>query len=221
MLTQARILVATTLALASSAGAQTVAQTVAPASLRREVPVLATVLAEYVGVYEVAPGIAITVTREKDQLSAQMTGQPALPIYPESESRFFLKAVDAQIDFMRDGKGAVSYVVLHQAGRDVKAVRSGAIVIERKTMTVPRDVLDTYVGTYTLQPGFDIQITLEEGQLAGHGTGQGRFPLSAETNARFFNAALGLDIEFIKNAQGAVTGMEFQQGPATLKAVKK
>ena len=42
-----------------------------------------------------------------------------LPIFPQSETMFFLKVVDAQIEFATDG----SSLVLHQNGRSTKASR--------------------------------------------------------------------------------------------------
>jgi hypothetical protein len=53
----------------------------------------------------------------------QLTGQPRFPVFAESETRFFLKVVDAQIEFANDDKGAVTSVTLHQGGRDQKAAR--------------------------------------------------------------------------------------------------
>ncbi len=78
-----------------------------------------------VGVYQLAPGFDFAITREGregEQLFAQATGQPKLEIYPESPTRFFLKAVDAQIDFVVENGRAVS-LVLHQGGQDLPAPR--------------------------------------------------------------------------------------------------
>ncbi len=71
----------------------------------------------YVGEYELAPGFIINVWREENNYKAQATGQPAFEIFPESVSKFFLKVVDAQIEFNRDDKGEVTNMVLYQGGR--------------------------------------------------------------------------------------------------------
>jgi len=55
------------------------------------------------------------VTREGPRLFVQATGQPRFEIYAESETAFFLKVVDAQITFTKDG------LILHQGGADQKA----------------------------------------------------------------------------------------------------
>lgn len=75
-----------------------------------------------VGVYALAPGFDIAVTREGDRLFAQATGQEKLELFPESPVRYFFKLVDAQIDFLLDGGRAAS-LVLHQGGQNLPAPR--------------------------------------------------------------------------------------------------
>jgi CubicO group peptidase (beta-lactamase class C family) len=71
---------------------------------------------DYVGEYELAPGFTINVTREADKLWIQATGQPRAQIFPESQTKFFLKVVDAQVTFVKDSAGKVTHLVLHQGG---------------------------------------------------------------------------------------------------------
>jgi len=91
--------------------------------VRTAVKVDRNVLARYVGTYELAPTFSIAFTLEGDQLMAQATNQPKLPIFAESEAKFFLTVVDAEVEFILDDKGKVSYMVLHQNGHDSKGVR--------------------------------------------------------------------------------------------------
>ncbi len=63
------------------------------------------------------------MTVEEGQLMTQITGQPKFPLFAESETRFFLKVVDAQVEFVRDAKGGVAGLVIHQNGRDIPAQR--------------------------------------------------------------------------------------------------
>jgi len=80
-------------------------------------------LARYVGTYVATPTFSVTYTLDGDQLFAQATGQKKFPIFPESESKFFMKVVDAEIEFHTDNKGEVDYLILHQGGRDYKEMR--------------------------------------------------------------------------------------------------
>ena len=75
----------------------------------------------FLGKYEFSPEFSLVVSREKDKFYAQATGQPKVEIFPESENKFFLKVVDAQITFEKDEYGNVSSLFLHQAGKDMPA----------------------------------------------------------------------------------------------------
>ena len=73
------------------------------------------------GTFELQPGFDLVVTLEAGQLMAQATGQGKIPIYAETETKFFPTAVPAEIEFFKDDLGKVAYIVLHQGGRDMKA----------------------------------------------------------------------------------------------------
>jgi CubicO group peptidase (beta-lactamase class C family) len=92
-------------------------------AVRTEVKVDPAALARYVGTYQLDPNFNITFTLEGDQLMAQATNQPKFPVFPESQTKFFLKVVDAEVEFFTDDKGQVSYLILHQAGQDHKGMR--------------------------------------------------------------------------------------------------
>ncbi len=81
------------------------------------------VLARYVGTYELAPSFSVKFMLDGDQLMTQATGQPAFPVFPESPTKFFLKVVNAEVEFFPNEKGEVSYIILHQGGRDTKGVK--------------------------------------------------------------------------------------------------
>ena len=62
------------------------------------------------------------MTLENGQLMTQATNQQKLPLFAESETMFFLK-VWTRREFVKNEKGEVTHMVLHQNGRDVKGVR--------------------------------------------------------------------------------------------------
>ncbi len=90
---------------------------------RKEITVSPEILKQYVGTYELTPTFSIVMTLENGQLMTQATNQQKLPLFAESETMFFLKVVDAQIEFVKNEKGEVTHMVLHQNGRDVKGVK--------------------------------------------------------------------------------------------------
>jgi len=87
-------------------------------SERKAITVPAGILEKYVGTYEIAPTFTIAITLEAGQLMAQPTNQPKFPLFAEPETMFFLKVVDAQVEFFKDDKGSVTHLVLHQGGHD-------------------------------------------------------------------------------------------------------
>lgn len=79
------------------------------------------ILQSYVGEYVLAPTFVITITKEKDGLMLQATGQSKLELFAESEEKFFVKEVDAQISFVKGKSGAVDQLILHQNGANQPA----------------------------------------------------------------------------------------------------
>jgi CubicO group peptidase (beta-lactamase class C family) len=69
----------------------------------------------YVGQYQLTPTFFITVTKENNRLFGQGTAQPRFELFPESETKFFLKAVRGKITFVRDNKGNVIKLIVHSS----------------------------------------------------------------------------------------------------------
>ena len=88
-----------------------------------EVKVAPEILKGYVGTYQLNKHADLIVSLEGGQLSVQLTGQPRFPVFPEAENKFFLKVVEAQLEFVRGAGGAVNAVILHQNGVDQNAPR--------------------------------------------------------------------------------------------------
>ena len=80
------------------------------------------VLSRYVGEYEEQPGFGISISKDGNQLVAQMTDQAAVKIFPESETDFFYRDTNARISF-RLGNDLVEVLILHQGGVDLEMRR--------------------------------------------------------------------------------------------------
>jgi len=83
---------------------------------KKSIAVDSAILKQYVGEYQLAPGFIITVTLDNNGLKGQATGQPAFELFAEKENLFFLKVVDAKIEFVKDASGTVTEMVLYQNG---------------------------------------------------------------------------------------------------------
>jgi CubicO group peptidase (beta-lactamase class C family) len=86
------------------------------------------VLAKYAGQYQADSSdgkekMLLTVTTDGGTLRVEPKGQVRSVAVPESESRFYLKATDATLEFVRDSRGIVSQVIFLQDNRNIKAVR--------------------------------------------------------------------------------------------------
>lgn len=98
---------------------------------RPEVRLEAAILDRYVGFYEFAGQAVMTISREGDQLMSRLTGQHGVPLFAESNTKFFAKLVDAQITFVTDASGVAGSLVLHQGGSDVPMNRIDAAAAQR------------------------------------------------------------------------------------------
>ncbi len=93
-------------------------------SERKEITLNPKVLNRYVGAYQLGPGTNMLITLEGNQLVSKLGNQAPVPIFPESETMFFPKVVDAEIEFSTDdGQAKASQMTLHQNGRDMTAKR--------------------------------------------------------------------------------------------------
>lgn len=80
-------------------------------SEKKAITVPASVLVRYAGVYRFANGQTMTVRIEGGQLAA------------EPETRFFVRDINVVVEFVRDGAGNVTEVVMLQGTRQERATR--------------------------------------------------------------------------------------------------
>ena len=82
------------------------------------------ILDRYPGEYTVTPAFKFVFTVESGHLMGQATGQPKFELFAESETRFFLKVVDAQVEFQLDAGGKVTGLLLFQGGQKLPAQKT-------------------------------------------------------------------------------------------------
>lgn len=80
-------------------------------------------LKEYTGEYELMPEFSIKFFLEDGKFMTQATGQPSFQAYASSKTRFFLKVVDAEMEFLRNDNGVVYAVMLYQGGQELKGIK--------------------------------------------------------------------------------------------------
>ena len=95
-----------------------------PHVIRNEIDVPTTVLKKYIGSYELSRSVDMTIWLEGNHLMSQVsTDSESTPLFAETETRFFTKPIDAQIEFFENEQHTITHLVLHQFGTDKKAIR--------------------------------------------------------------------------------------------------
>ena len=92
--------------------------TALPPGAHKEISVSRETLTSYVGMYQMRPGVYMTISLDGDQVLSQLTGQGKVPIFAESPTMFFTKVVEAQLEFVKDANGKPDTLILHQNGAD-------------------------------------------------------------------------------------------------------
>lgn len=119
---------------------------------------------DYTGLYEYPGGALLEVTREGNRLIARLGEQPAFEIFPQTDSKFFWKEADAQIESFPDATGAVTHGMHTQGGQTIKVPRVEA----DQAVKVDPAIYDRYLGEYELGP-VTITVTRETDHLVQHG----------------------------------------------------
>lgn len=166
----------------------------------------------YIGRYDYG-GPVMTVTKEEDRLFAQLTGQPRFEIYPASETKYFLKVVQASIEFLLDDDGKCFAVRHIQGPNDFRAKRMS------DEQELSPEQLDEYVGVYDYKQAM-MTVTRQGGQLVAQLEGQPAFPIFVSGKDKFEWRIVTAKIRFVRDKDGKVTGAVHTQGGADLEVTK-
>ncbi len=99
---------------------------------------------------------------------------------------YYLRAGDTL-----DTATRIATIVEHPAGAPIKQV------------ALPREILARYSGSYQMSQRALMTVSAENGQLMSQLTGQGKVPILAESDGRFFLKTI--ELEFTKGSDGNVT----------------
>jgi serine-type D-Ala-D-Ala carboxypeptidase/endopeptidase len=197
-----------------------------PAKPHKEITLDPSILDLYVGKYQFAPNMFFTITKKDNQLFAQLTGQGALEIYPESKTDFFSRLVDAQILFKTDSQGRANALVLRQNGRDQIAERIDGAAdpikewFGHREKSVDPAIYKNYIGRYQLAPGAIFTITLEGSHLQAQLTGQQAIEIFPESEKQFFYKVVDAQITFESDGKGLATALTLHQNSRDMRAAR-
>ena len=74
----------------------------------------------YVGEYELAPNLVITIMRDGNRLMSELGGRKS-ELVPQSETQFSIPAANIRITFVRDANGQITHMIVTDNGREGQA----------------------------------------------------------------------------------------------------
>jgi 3-oxoadipate enol-lactonase len=89
---------------------------------RQGIEVPAALLQSYAGKYGAGP-FEMTVTLQAGQLMLQTPGVPPLPMFAESQTKFFMKSFQVEIEFVKDPTGKITQAIVFEGGDSFKLDR--------------------------------------------------------------------------------------------------
>ena len=178
---------------------------------RTEISLSPATFDRYVGRYQFAPAIFLTVTRDGNRFMSQLTGQAAYEVFAETEKDFFYKVVDAQLTFEVDPQGKTVAVILHQNGLNQRAPKIEGEPILPKEVAVDPKVLAGYVGRYDFVPGVSLTITQQDSRLFAQLTGQPSAEVFASGQRDFFYKIVNAQLTFEVGTDGQAKAVVLHQ----------
>lgn len=159
-------------------------------------------VATIVGRYDYK-GPILTVTQEGEHVFAQLGLQPKLEIFPQSETDYFWRAVDARVTFVKDTDGRVVSATHTQNGRTFSAPRIKDTIDAR----LDDAQTDSMLGDYDAGRSSRMTISREAGRLFMQLTGQPKFELGSLSSTELYLKQWNAQLTVVRDTSGKVTGM--------------
>lgn len=175
-------------------------------------------LEKWVGPYQFED-VARFISLDKGVLYSTREGGRPIKLEPLSDKAFKFEHSFTTYHFsIKNGKRQVIYKdrIVESIGieTDKKPTSDKAAII------LPQEILINYIGVYELQPGFQIEIQLQNNRLFAMATGQAAVELFAETEHAFLVQEIGAQMIFNKDTDGTVKSLTFSQGGNKMEAKK-
>ena len=91
-------------------------------ALHREVKANPADFDQFVGKYAIGEGFFVSIIRDRDRLYIEPAGQPRAELFAESDNKFFLRNLNAEVTFQLDESGYAQSLLLAQDG-EVRAAK--------------------------------------------------------------------------------------------------
>lgn len=172
------------------------------------------------GVYEFEEGVTRYIRLEDGQLTSQRPNSTKFKLLPKDKNIFLIENSLTIFEFVTNKPGAVELIFKDRRNVSTGKKTDKPLPVQSE-IAVSAETLNTYAGVYQIQPGFDLTMTVENGQLMSQATGQGKFPLFAESETKFFLKVVDAKVEFVKGADGKVNSLFLYQNGMKIEAKRK
>jgi len=134
-------------------------------------------------------------------------GETEFELFPESETKFFLKIVDAQVVFQKDEQGQVNMFTLFQGGEEMVGEKI-------KPPSLTAEELAEYEGSYySEEVGTTYSIVVEDSNLVAKHRRHEDIPLSASDVDQFVGERwFFTNVQFIRDGENTVKGLKLSGG---------
>ncbi|WP_162435261.1 serine hydrolase [Pseudoxanthomonas koreensis] len=182
---------------------------------RRAVPADPALLQALAGEYQLQGAMKMTLREREGKLFIQAAGQDEFEMGHDDAGDFYPLQLDAVLRPQRKADGSYGFTWT-QLGAVLPARR-----VERDAAVAAPSLsaadLAAYAGDYPLAPSFSLNVREEAGRLLAQATGQGAFPLEPTARDLFEAPAFGIEIRFLRDADGNVESLELHQAGQVLR----
>ena len=174
---------------------------------------------QWVGTYEFGDGVIRYLTFEDGRLFSQREGSENLALVTVGEDAYYFEESFTNYKFGKEDGLKVAY--FNSRIRQSKGLESDKKAPPAKeSITLDASVIEKYIGTYELQPGFTIEITTEGNQIFGTPTGQPKAELFAENETTFFLKVVQAQVIFTTDENGVAQSLTLFQGGREMEGKK-
>ena len=175
---------------------------------------------QWVGKYLFEGDVIRTISFENGSLYSQREGSERLKIFPVGKTAFQFEDSFTKYEFsMEAGKKIAMFQSRIIKSKGVETDKKSTS--EKEGITLSSDILEQYVGTYELQPGLELVISVKGTQAFGDLTGQQQVEIFAEAKDEFFLKVVPAKLTFGRDESGNVNAVTLKQGGREMLGKKK
>lgn len=175
-------------------------------------------LQQWTGAYQFEDVVRFITYKDGALYSTREGGQP-FKLIPLSENKFQFEGSFTTYDFSKNnGKKEVLFADRINKSKGVETDKKPNP--EKEAVSLPKEILANYEGTYELQPSFQIVVTTQDNRIFAQATGQPQFEIFAENENTFFLKVVDAKVTFNKNPDGTVKSLTLFQGGQAIEGKK-